>query len=156
VARTAVDIGHVTVTLGLLLRGELEIGPLGTADTAALAALDSVAKGVMIRGLGSVTPSVSAAAGHRFIQRHHDFRAPSTVISSGRCVVDFAHRTEGAPVTVTGQVDYALEVTADRPPSATAPQGWFRRHEKELASIGLVLLVAVPIKPTDLATNSVD
>jgi hypothetical protein len=56
-------------------------------------------------------------------------------------------------VTVSGQVDYALEVTAERPPSATAPRGWFRRHEKELASIGLVLLVATPIAPVRLVVK---
>ena len=149
VAGAAVDIGHVTVTIGLLLTGELEVlaGP-GEADAlrgAALDALGTVAKGVMIRGLGSATPSVSAAAGHRFTQRHHDFRAPNTVISTGGCAIDFTRHHDGVAVTVSGEVAYALEVTAERPPSATAPGGWFRRHEKELASIGLVLLVAVPV-----------
>jgi hypothetical protein len=56
-------------------------------------------------------------------------------------------------VTVRGQVGYALEVTAERPPSATAPRGWFRRHEKELASIGLVLLVATPVSPVRLTAK---
>ncbi|MFL6126474.1 hypothetical protein, partial [Actinophytocola sp.] len=119
--------------------------------TAALDALGTVAKGVMIRGLGSATPSVSAAAGHAFTQRHHDFRAPNTVISAGDCLIDFTRRHDGLAVSVSGQVAYALEVTAERPPSATAPRGWFRRHEKELASIGLVLLVAVPVAPVRLA-----
>lgn len=156
VAGTAVDIGNVAVTIGLLLTGELLIGPTDTSREAALAALGEVAKGVMIRGLGSATPTVSAAAGHRFTQRHHDFRAPNTVISTGDCAVDFMRRHEGTPVTVTGELTYALEVTAERPPSATAPRGWFRRHEKELASIGLLLLVAVPITPTRLATRELD
>ena len=182
VAGAAVDIGHVTVTIGLLLTGDLEVlagsgpadvgrvaggrvraggrvdaGPVdaGWADVgrvAALAALGAVAKGVMIRGLGSATPRVTAA-GHRFTQRHHDFRAPNTVISGGECVIDIAGRHAGVAVTVSGQVDYALEVTAERPPSATAPRGWFRRHEKELASIGLVLLVATPIAPVRLVVK---
>jgi hypothetical protein len=174
VAGAAVDIGHVTVTIGLLLTGDLEVlagpGPVDagrTADTgrtadvgriadagrtAALAALGTVAKGVMIRGLGSATPSVTAA-GHRFTQRHHDFRAPNTVISAGDCAIDITGRHDGVAVTVSGQVDYALEVTAERPPSATAPRGWFRRHEKELASIGLVLLVATPIAPVRLVVK---
>jgi len=159
VAGAAVDIGHVTVTIGLLLTGDLDVlagaGPVDAgrpADvgrTAALAALGTVAKGVMIRGLGSATPSVTAA-GHRFTQRHHDFRAPNTVISAGDCAIDITGRHDGVAVTVSGQVDYALEVTAERPPSATAPRGWFRRHEKELASIGLVLLVATPVAPVRL------
>jgi hypothetical protein len=156
VAGAAVDIGHVTVTIGLLLTGDLEVlagpGPVDAGRTAALAALGAVAKGVMIRGLGSATPSVTAA-GHRFTQRHHDFRAPNTVISAGDCAVDIAGRHDGVAVTVGGQVGYALEVTAERPPSATAPRGWFRRHEKELASIGLVLLVATPITPVRLVVK---
>lgn len=147
VAGTAVDIGHVAVTIGLLLTGELEVrAPDGDDGGAALAALGAVAKGVMIRGLGSATPSVSAAAGHRFTQRHHDFRAPNTVTSAGDCDIDFTH----LHASVRGRVTYSLEVTAERPPEARAPRGWFRRHEKELASIGLLLLVAVPVAPERL------
>lgn len=155
VAGAAVDIGHVAVTIGLFLTGELDVLVGQAADdacrTGALAALGAVAKGVMIRGLGSSTPSITTSAGHQFTQRHHDFRAPNTVIAAGDCAVDFTHRYDGAAVTVSGQVAYSLEVTAERPPSATAPRGWFRRHEKELASIGLVLLVAVPVEPALLA-----
>jgi hypothetical protein len=154
VAGAAVDIGHVAVTIGLMLTGELDVlvGP-ATEDatrTGALSALGAVAKGLMIRELGSATPSVAANAGHLFTQRHHDFRAPNTVTCSGDCAVDFTQHHDSVPVTVTGQVGYLLEVTAERPHSAAAPRGWFRRHEKELASIGLVLLVAVPIAPTRL------
>jgi hypothetical protein len=159
VAGTAVDIGHVAVTIGLLLVGELEVmvgpGPEDGLRGAALSALGIVAKGVMIRGLGSATPSISAAAGHRFTQQHHDFRAPNTVTSTGDCDVDFTHQHDGVPASVRGQLTYSLEVTAERPPSATAPQGWFRRHEKELASIGLLLLVAVPIAPERLEKSPV-
>ena len=116
----------------------------------ALAALRAVAKGLMVRELGSATPSVSASAGHLFTQRHHDFRAPDTVTFAGDCAVDFTQHHDGVAITVRGQVGYLLEVTAQRPPSAAASRGWFRRHEKELASIGLVLLVAVPVTPTCL------
>ena len=77
----------------------------------------------MIRGLGSATPSVSAAAGHLFVQRHHDFRAPNTVTASGDCGVDFTHRHDGMAVTVSGQVGYTLEVTAERPPVGHARRG---------------------------------
>jgi hypothetical protein len=148
VAEAAVDIGHVAVTIGLLLSGELDVAAVSRAS--ALEALGVVAKGTMIRGLGSATPSVSAAAGHRFTQRHHDFRAPNTVTFGGDCAVDYTRPHEDAEVTVNGEVGYSLEVTAERPPSATAPRGWFRRHEKELASIGLVLLVAGPVIPDRL------
>jgi len=154
VAGAAVDIGHVAVTIALLLTGELDVlaGPAADDTTRAgvLGALGAVAKGVMIRGLGSATPSITASAGHRFTQRHHDFRAPNTVIAAGDCAVDLTSRHGGVAVTVSGQVAYSLEVTAERPPSATAPRGWFRRHEKELASIGLVLLVATPVEDGDL------
>lgn len=157
VAGTAVEIGHVSVTVGLSLSGELDVVVRGVAEeddgvarTGALAALGSVAKGMMIRGLESASPSVSAAAGHSFVQRHHDFRAPNTVVFGGDCGVDFSQQQGGVAVSVSGQVGYTLEVTAERPPSATAPRGWFRRHEKELASIGMVLLVAVPISPQRL------
>lgn len=154
-AGAAMAIGHVTLTIGLLLDGELEVlassAPGDASRAGALAALGAVAKGVMIRGLGSATPSVSAAVGHRFTQRHHDFRAPNTVIAGGDCAVDFTQRHDGVTVTVSGQVAYTLEVTAERPPSTTAPRGWFRRHEKELASIGMVLLVAAPVVPGQLA-----
>lgn len=161
VAAAAVDIGHVAVTIGLRLSGELSVQAEPTAGDVtrdgALTALGAVAKGMMIRGLGSATPSISAAAGHRFTQRHHDFRAPNTVTFGGDCAIGFTQRHDGAAVTVSGQLGYSLEVTAERPPSATAPRGWFRRHEKELASIGLVLLVAVPITPYRLQrTSSLD
>jgi hypothetical protein len=148
VAEAAVDIGHVAVTIGLLLSGELDVAAVSRAG--ALEALGGVAKGMMVRGLGSATPSLAAAAGHQFTQRHHDFRAPNTVTFGGDCAVDYTRALDGTAVTVSGEVGYSLEVTAERPPSATAPRGWFRRHEKELASIGLVLLVAGPVVPDHL------
>jgi hypothetical protein len=158
VAGAAVDIGHVAVTIGLLLAGELDVltgpAPTDVHRVGAEAAVGAVAKGLMIRGLGSATPSVSAASGHVFTQRHHDFRAPDTVTFSGDCVVGFTHRHDGMTVTVSGELRYSLEVTARRPPSATAPRGWFRRHEKELASIGMVLLVAVPVDAARLSLHS--
>jgi hypothetical protein len=156
VAGAALEIGHVAVTIGLSLAGELDVvvdaADVERARVGALDALGSVAKGMMIRGLGSATPTISAAAGHRFTQLHHDFRAPNTVTAEGDCVVDFERRYDEATVTVSGQVGYSLEVTAERPPSATAPRGWFRRHEKELASIGMVLLVAAPVAPGQLSS----
>lgn len=170
VAGTAVDIGHVTVNVGLLLAGEIEVrvGPgrpeshgvpevadavrvaAGGAREVALAALGGVAKGVMVRGLGSATPTLSAAGGHRFVQRRHDFRAPDTVTAAGSCDVEFVHRQSGVVASVRGRLGYSLEVSAERPGAARAPQGWFRRHEKELASIGLLLLVATPVVPERL------
>jgi hypothetical protein len=145
VAGAAVEIGHVAVTVELRLTGDLDVLTTPPADrTHALAALRTVAKGLMIRGLGSPAPSVSASAGHRFTQRHHDFRTPDTVTFAGDCVIGFTQQT----VTVRGEADYALTVTAasDHATDDSA-RTWFLRHEKELASIGMVLLVAAPITP---------
>lgn len=146
-ASAAVEISHVAVTVELRLAGDLDV--LGSTDrTHALAALRTVAKGLMIRGLGSPAPSVSASGGHRFTQRHHDFRAPNTVTFAGDCAIDFTHDA----VTIRGTTDYALAVTAlpagdHTPVEDDTERGWFLRHEKELASIGMVLLVAAPITP---------
>jgi hypothetical protein len=162
VAAASVDIGHVAVTIELLLSGELDvITGAATHDrmrAGALTALRAMAKGLMIRGLGSATPGISATAGHRFTQRRHDFRAPNTITFAGDCTVDFTQRWDGVDVTVTGEVGYSLEVTAAGEPAraagevgtATTTRGWFVQHEKELASIGMLVLVAVPIAPARL------
>lgn len=150
VAAATVEIGHVAVTVDLRLTGDLDVLTAAGPDdrTRALAALRTVAKGLMIRGLGSPAPSVSATAGHVFTQRHHEFRAPNTVTFVGDCTIGFTREA----VTVRGTATYALAVTA-LPTSDHAPadedtaHGWFLRHEKELASIGMVLLVAAPITP---------
>lgn len=156
VASAAVEIGHVAVTIELRLAGDLDVlvdeGP--DDRTRALTALRTVAKGLMVRGLGSPAPSVSAAAGHEFIQRHHEFRAPNTVTFAGDCVIGYT----GADVAVRGAAAYALAVTALPVDGRVLPDddegGWFLRHEKELASIGIVLLVAAPIAPKRLVPPS--
>ncbi len=162
VAGAAVDIGHVAVTIELLLAGELDVyvgaGPGDRTRAGALTALRAMVKGLMIRGLGSATPNITATTGHHFTQRHHDFRAPNTVAFAGDCAIDFTQRWEGLNVTVTGDARYSLEVTAlptagERALAEETPRGWFLHHEKELASIGLVLLVAVPIAPARLTSR---
>jgi hypothetical protein len=156
VAGAAVEIGHVAVTVELRMAGDLEVlADTGPDDrTRALTALRTVAKGLMIRGLGSPAPSVSATAGHEFVQRHHDFRAPNTVTFTGDCAIGYTRQG----VAVHGTATYALAVTAlpagDRTPVADdTERGWFLRHEKELASIGMVLLVAAPITPGRLTSR---
>ncbi|MFC4856154.1 hypothetical protein [Actinophytocola glycyrrhizae] len=149
VAGAAVEIDHVAVTVELRLTGDLDVLAAAPADRGdALAALRTVAKGLMIRGLGSPAPSVSATAGHRFTQRHHDFHTPDTVTFAGDCVIGFTQHA----VTVQGTADYALTVTAasDHATPGDSARTWFLRHEKELASIGMVLLVAAPIQPNRL------
>lgn len=156
VAGAALEISHVAVGLELVLSGELDVVAVAADRDAprpgALSALRAMAKGLMIRGLGSPSPSISATAGHRFTQRRHDFRAPNTITFAGDCVVDFTQRGNGVTVAVTGAVDYSLSVTAAgaRAAATDTTRSWFQNHEKELASIGMVVLVAVPIAPARL------
>lgn len=145
VAGAAVEIDHVAVTVELRMTGELDVLTTAPADrTRALAALRTVAKGLMIRGLGSPAPSITATAGHRFTQRHHDFHTPDTVTFTGDCTIAFTQQT----ITVQGDATYALTVTAASTHATDDnARTWFLRHEKELASIGMVLLIAAPITP---------
>jgi hypothetical protein len=154
VATAAVDIGHVGVKIELLGDGELAVTAdrrHPTADTrtvraCTLTALRSMAKGLMVTGLGTYAPAITSGAGHRFIQTGHQFRAPSTRTFAGAC-----------SITVAGEVRYSLNVTAtalnSRVQDVAEPAhggGWFARHDEEIASIGAVVLVAVPIAPGQL------
>jgi hypothetical protein len=161
VASAAVDIGHVAVTIELFLTGDLAVttddAPADQTRVGALTTLRAMTKGLMIRGLGSPTPSISSTARHQFVQRRHDFREPNTITFTGECTIDVAHRCDGMDVTVAGEVGYSLEVTAlptagglPRPTDAATGRGWFVHHDKELASIGMVVLVAAPIAPARL------
>ncbi len=161
VAGAAVDIGHVAVTIELFLTGNLEVttdaAPSEETRAGALTALRTMAKGLMIRGLGTPTASISSTARHRFTQRRHDFREPNTITFAGDCAIDFGQGWEGMAVSVAGEVAYSLEVTAlptagdlPRPGDAATGRGWFIHHDKELASIGMVVLVAAPIAPARL------
>jgi len=157
VARAAVDIGHLGVRIDLVLTGDLDV--TGTVEhstvdgvrACALKAVRGLASGVMVRGLGSPTPAVSSAAGHVFTQLRHDFPAPTTTAFTGRCEVDFDRSCGPALVRVRGTTGYSLVVTAlaGRPVAAHG-RNWFVRHDRELASIGMVVLVAVPIAPAGL------
>jgi hypothetical protein len=157
VAGAAVEIGHVGVTVELRLTGELTVHtaacPADRARAEALTALRHTTKGLMVRGLGSANPSVSAAAGHRFTQRHHDFRAPATVAFAGDCAVDFTGRRDGTATAVRGETRYSLEVTTAGGGADEGARGWFLQHEKELAAIGIVLLVAAPVPPGGLTAR---
>lgn len=165
VATASVDIGHVGVRFELFLEGDLAItagGHRGDGGERAvrgctLRALRAMAKGLMVSGVGSYSPTIGSAAGHTFSQVGYRFQAPNTMTFTGSCSIGFAQRCECRTVTVTGDVPYSLEVTAM--PSAgraresiepTQARTWFLRHEEELASIGVVVLVAVPIAPGQL------
>jgi hypothetical protein len=162
VAGAAVDIGRLTVRIDLVLTGELDlVGSAPEASTedslraCALRTVRDMSSGVMVRGLGSATPSVTASAGHVFTQLRHAFPGPSTMAFAGDCEVDFGRRYDAAEVTVRGTVGYSLEVTAlstaGKPVAASANgRNWFVQHDRELASIGMVVLVAVPIAPARL------
>lgn len=168
VACAAVDIGHLGIRIDLVLTGDLDV--VGSGDNGddesdesivdevracALKAVRGMASGVMVRGLGSPTPAITSTAGHVFTQLRHDFPAATTVAFAGRCEVDFGRRCDRAEVVVRGATDYSLEVTvlaSSGKPVFAEPNGrnWFVRHDRELASIGMVVLVAVPIAPARL------
>ncbi|GAB3459426.1 hypothetical protein [Actinophytocola sediminis] len=161
VARAAVDIGHLGIRIDLVLTGNLDLvgtGDLSTMDNVracALKAVRGLASGVMVRGLGSASPAITSTAGHVFTQLRHDFPAATTVAFAGRCEIDFDRRCDLTLVSVRGTTDYSLAVTAlatsGRPVAAQANgRNWFVRHDRELASIGMVVLVAVPIAPAGL------
>jgi hypothetical protein len=167
VATAAVDIGHVGVQFELFLSGELAIDatpvPAGTDQRAVractLKALRAMAKGLMVSGVGSYSPTIGSPAG-AFNQVGYRFQAPNTMTFLGTCSIDFAQRCDTGTVSVTGDVRYSLDVTAmpsdGRPLEAnesTQARAWFLRHEEELASIGVVVLVAVPIAPGQLISE---
>lgn len=154
-AAATVDIGQVAVTIELFLSGTLDVAAHSDGQDPrpdVLTTLRDLAKGLMVRGLGSPTPGIAAAAGHAFTQRRYEFRAPNTIVFTGDVAVDFTRAHPGTNVAVTGAASYSLEVTAAGG-SPTSPRGWFGRHEKELASIGMVVLVAVPVAPAGLVAR---
>ncbi|HEV2778579.1 MAG TPA: hypothetical protein VGX25_04190 [Actinophytocola sp.] len=164
VATASVDIGHVGVGFELFLRGELTVSarvrrsPVDqrAIRACALKALRAMAKGVMVGGIGSYAPTVTAP-GLEFVQSGYRFRAPGTMAFTGTCTIDVARRCDCGTVGVVGAVEYALELTAtparmiDAEPAKE--RAWFLRHEEELASIGVVVLVAVPIAPGQLVSR---
>jgi hypothetical protein len=163
VATASVDIGHVGVQFELFLTGELavDVEPLRhPADDRAvractLKALRAMAKGLMVSGIGSYSPTISSGAGHTFTQVGYRFQAPNTMTFGGTCEIGFSQHCECGTVVVGGEVRYSLDVTAmpsdGRPVEVTEQaRAWFLRHEQELASIGVVVLVAVPIAPGQL------
>jgi hypothetical protein len=165
VARAAVDIGQLGIRIDLVLTGELDVTGTTKGSTVdslrpcALKAVRGMVSGVMVRGLGSASPAITSTAGHVFTQLRHEFPTPTTVAFAGRCEIDFDRRCGRAEVSVLGTTDYSLEVTV--PATAGKAGGkhtatkannrnWFVRHDRELASIGMVVLVAVPIAPARL------
>lgn len=164
VATAAVDIGHVGVQFELFLSGELAISATPLRPVAddhglracTLKALRAMVKGLMVSGVGSYSPTISSAAAV-FTQDGHRFQAPNTMTFAGGCSISFGQRCDCGTVSVTGDVRYSLDVTAmpsdGRPievAESTQARAWFQRHEEELASIGVVVLVAVPIPPGQL------
>src|SRR2546421_4365505 len=162
VATAAVDIGHVGVQFELFLLGELAISATPrnprteprAVRACPLKALRTMAKGLMVSGIGSYSPTIGSASGHAFTQVGYRFQAPNTMTFVGGCAIDFTQRCDCGMVSVAGNVRYSLDVTAmpsdGRPLEVSEPtqaRAWFLRHEEELASIGVVVLVAVPIAP---------
>ena len=168
VATASVDIGHVGVRFELFLHGELDISVerRQNADdralrTCTLKALRAMAKGLMVSGAGSYSPTISSAAAHEFSQVGYRFAEPNTMTFSGSCAINFGQQCDCGTVIVAGDARYSLDVTAlPADGRAVEPVGsgqagaWFVRHEQELASIGVVVLVAVPIAPWQLLAAS--
>jgi hypothetical protein len=163
VATASVDIGHVGVQFELFLEGELaiEVEPIRhpvedrAVRACTLKALRAMAKGLMVSGIGSYSPTISSGAGHSFAQVGYRFQAPNTMTFLGGCAINFSQLCDCGTVAVTGEARYSLDVTAmpsdGRPAEVTEQaRAWFLRHEEELASIGVVVLVAVPIAPGQL------
>jgi hypothetical protein len=165
VAAASVDIGHIGVRFELFLLGDLDIavstrrGPTDhrPVRACALKVLRTMAKGLIVGAVGSSAPTLNSAAGHVFSQVGYRFRAPNTMSFTGGCGIDFAQRCDGGTVALAGDLKYTLDVTAmptdGRPLDLTGPVqsgAWFQRHEEELASIGVVVLVAVPLAPGQL------
>jgi hypothetical protein len=163
IATAAVDIGHVGVQFELFLAGDLAITHAPYSDdiedgdvrACTLKALRAMAKGLMISGVGSYSPTISSTARHMFSQVGYRFQAPNTMTFAGDCTIEFAQPGESGTVSVAGDLRYSLDVTAmPADGRLTAPpdqaRAWFLRHEQELASIGMVVLVAVPIAPGQL------
>jgi hypothetical protein len=163
-ATASVDIGHVGVGFELFLRDALEVTAnvrraatdQRTLRACTLKTLRAMAKGLMVSGIGSYAPAINAP-GLRFSQSGYRFRPPNTMAFAGSCVIDVSRRCECGTVNVAGEVAYSLDLTAmpadgrlaDAEP--TQENTWFLRHEEELAAIGVVRLVAVPIAPGQLA-----
>jgi hypothetical protein len=148
VAGTTVDIGHVAITIELYLTGELDVSTRGgpaANRSCALKALRGMARGLMVRGLGSHNPNIGSSEGNTFRQRSHDFGAPNTVTFAGDCDIGYDRRCGTTEVTVTGALGYTLEVTATQTGTMIPA-----RHDGQLASIGVVVLVAAPIAPAGL------
>lgn len=158
VAGTTVDIGHVAITIELYLTGELDVTTRAAAvepagnRACALKALRSMARGLMVRGLGSHNPNIGSSEGSAFRQRGNDFGAPNKVTFAGECEIGYDRRCGTTDVTVTGALGYRLEVTATQTGTAVPAQTgtWSARHDGQLASIGMVVLVAAPIAPAGL------
>jgi hypothetical protein len=146
VAAATVDIGHVAITIELYLTGELDVATRGEPSReCALKALRGMARGLMVRGLGSHNPNIGSSEGTTFRQRKHDFGAPNEVTFAGDCDIGYDRRCGTTDVTVTGALGYTLAVTATQT-GTTRPA----RHDGQLASIGMVVLVAAPIAPAGL------
>ncbi|GAA1990500.1 hypothetical protein [Amycolatopsis minnesotensis] len=135
VAVASAVLGKVAVAVALSLRGALLVTGEPRGDV-----LAAVAEGVYVRGIDSAAPSVEAAAGHRFVQTRHLFRAPSAMVFEGACHVAFSL----GDAEITGKPSYLLEVGAawtgleTGSPRTTAQ--WEEFFGSALSSVGAIVL----------------
>lgn len=120
-----------------------------TEDSPALqcagAALDLIADGLFISAVRGDEPRIESNGGHRFAHQTSSFTGPRTRRFVGQCVIDLPDG-QNRGTTVSGSLQYTLEVTAAAPSDPVAgAEGWSERYDRSLASIGAVVLAPVAI-----------
>ncbi|MFE6616848.1 hypothetical protein [Amycolatopsis sp. NPDC057786] len=144
VAAATLEIGKVTVTVGLSFDGALYAcrRPPGVVERMEAEALDLLSKGLFVSGIDTPVATVTGAAGHRFVQQSAEFRPPDARLYRGMCGVGASRNG----LTLTGILGYRLEVRAgwakragECGPPETAAE-WGELFGGQLSSIGGVVL----------------
>lgn len=135
VAEATAVLGKVVIAVALSLRGALLVTGEPRGDV-----LAAVSEGIYVRGIDSAAPSVEAAAGHRFVQTRHLFRAPSAMVFEGACHIALSL----GEAEITGKPSYLLEVGAawtglegDQPRSGAQ---WEEFFGSALSAVGAIVL----------------
>ncbi|MEO9139535.1 MAG: hypothetical protein ABI345_10765 [Jatrophihabitans sp.] len=158
VARAATYIEEVLLKFSLSFSGSLLIEcadtPSGTSqlpaeDSPALqvagAALDLIADGLFVSSIRGDEPRIESSDGHRFTHQASSITGPRTRRFVGQCVIELPAGPRCA-TTVSGSLQYTLEVTASAPSDPVdCAGGWSDRYDRSLASIGAVVLAPVAV-----------
>lgn len=158
VARAATYIEEVLLKFSLSFSGSLLIEcvdtPSGTSqqpteDSPALqvagAALDLIADGLFVSSIRGDEPRIESSGGHRFTHQASSITGQRTRRFVGQCVIDLP-AGPGCATTVSGSLQYILQVTASAPSDPVdCVGGWSERYDRSLASIGAVVLAPVAV-----------